>query len=218
MKILHVNYSDSAGGAAVAVNRIHSCLLKSNIKSYLLVKEKLTFGKNIIGPKKNLDIIFTQIKKIIFRKINLFYKTNNFSTHSLSIFPTNFHKTVNNIDADIVHLHWINNEMISIKEIAKITKPIVWTLHDMWPFSGAEHYSYNARYIKGYQVFNRPSFERGLDINRLIWSKKKKYWKFKFDVVCPSQWMFNAAKKSYLFKDKEIHLIPHPLNLKIWKG
>jgi glycosyltransferase involved in cell wall biosynthesis len=217
MKILHVNFSDSVGGAAVAVNRIHSSLLKLNLQSSLLVKEKLSYGKNIIGPKKSLDIIFSQIKKIIFRKINLFYKTNNLSTHSLSIFPTNFHKIINNIDADIVHLHWVNNEMISIKEISKIKKPIVWTFHDMWPFCGAEHYSYNKRYIKGYQVFNRPIFEKGCDINRWIWSKKKKYWNFKFHIVCPSKWMFNAAKKSDLFKNQEIQLIPHPISSRIWR-
>ena len=57
MKILHVNFSDSVGGAAVAVNRIHSSLLKLNLQSSLLVKEKLSSGKNIIGPKKSLDII-----------------------------------------------------------------------------------------------------------------------------------------------------------------
>ena len=67
--------------------------------------------------------------------------------------------------------------MISIKEIAEIKKPIVWTLHDMWAFCGTEHYTLNKRYIKGYTKFNNDSI--GFDIPKLIWLKKYKYLKKK---------------------------------------
>ena len=57
----------------------------------------------------------------------------------------NLKRITKNIDFDLIHLHWIGNEMISIKEISHINKPIVWTMHDMWPFCGGEHFTSNLR-------------------------------------------------------------------------
>ena len=73
-------------------------------------------------------------------------------------------KQIQSINPDLVHLHWINNEMISIEQIGKITKPIVWTLHDMWPYCGAEHYTNDRRFIDGYNKKNKPGYEKGFDI------------------------------------------------------
>ena len=62
--------------------------------------------------------------------------------------------------------------MISIKEISHINKPIVWTMHDMWPFCGGEHFTNNLRNQNNYSSFNRPVNESGLDINKFVWNKK----------------------------------------------
>ena len=59
-------------------------------------------------------------------------------------------KAINESDADIIHLHWFQNEMISVSDLSKIKKPLVWTLHDMWGFCGAEHISYDRRWKEGY--------------------------------------------------------------------
>ena len=63
MKILHINFSDSGGGAAQAVLRLHNELLNKNIESYIFVREKLTNNKNIVGPIKKIDLITINIKK-----------------------------------------------------------------------------------------------------------------------------------------------------------
>ena len=70
-------------------------------------------------------------------------------------------------------MHWINNEFISIKEIGKINIPIVWTFYDMWPFCGAEHYTFEKRYINGYENSNKPIENNGVDLNKIIWEQKK---------------------------------------------
>ena len=49
---------------------------------------------------------------------------------------TNIHKKINKSNYDLINLHWVQGEFISIESIGKITKPIVWTLHDTWAFSG----------------------------------------------------------------------------------
>ena len=69
------------------------------------------------------------------------FNTHNDITHSISIFQSPWIDYINKSDVDIVHLHWVQNEMLSVADIGKIKKPIVWTLHDMWAFCGAEHLS-----------------------------------------------------------------------------
>ena len=84
--------------------------------------------------------------------------------HSFNWFPSLLDREINKSDNDIVNLHWIQNEMISIESISRIKKPIVWTFHDAWAFCGTEHYPNGLeddRYIKGYKKNNRPSNESG---------------------------------------------------------
>lgn len=131
MKILHVNFSDSGGGAAQAVLRLHNELLNKNIESYIFVREKLTNNKNIVGPIKKIDLIKINIKKKISRNLKFFFKTTNTNTHSLNLISSGIIDQINEFKPDYVNLHWIGNETISIKEISKIKSKIVWTLHDM---------------------------------------------------------------------------------------
>jgi hypothetical protein len=173
MKILHINYSDQVGGAATSVMRLHKSLLKKNIKSFLLVKEKTTQEKNIIYKKSTISLIIDLIKKALLRNIRKLSKSKNNSTFSMNLLNGISANKINLIKPDIVNLHWISNEMISLREIMKINSPIVWTLVDMWLFCGGEHYSDEKRYLQGYLKSNRRKNEGGLDLNRYIWNKKK---------------------------------------------
>ena len=79
--------------------------------------------------------------------------------------------------------------MLSISDIARIRKPIVWTLHDMWAFSGAEHLAWDNRWQEGYRRDNRPAHESGFDLNRWVWQRKWKHWSRPLQIVsaggCP---------------------------------
>ena len=99
----------------------------------------------------------------------------------LSILSSNWFKKINSSDADIIHLHWIQGEMISIDEISKIEKPVVWSFLDMWPFSGTEHYTYNNRFVDGYSFNNVSENEfKFFDINRWRWRRKLEVFKKTF--------------------------------------
>ena len=217
MKILHVNFSDSEGGAAQAVLRFHLLLNNEEINTHLLVNEKKTNFINIIGPNKTLDIFKINLKRTISRNLKFFFKTENKNTHSINLIPSGIHNKINKINPDWVHLHWIGNEMISIKEISKIKSKIVWTMHDMWPFCGAEHYTLDNRYSEGYKKNNRPKYEKKFDLNKYVWGKKIKYFKNINKIICTSEWMFERVKKSVLFKDKDIKLIPLTIDQNFWK-
>ena len=147
MKILHINYHQTQGGASVAVNRLVKALNSNNVESELLVNEKRVNDKYVTPQFKNLfSLYFHKIKKVSSIYLKNLLGANDIYKDSISIFPSRLHKTINNSKADIINLHWICNEMISLKEINKINKPIVWTLLDMWPFAGSTHYTENDFY------------------------------------------------------------------------
>lgn len=217
MKILHLNYYDINGGAAIAMHRLHTLLKKNNMNSKILVFSKKITSDDIIQVSNKINIFSNYIKRKISFKLTKFQKIYSKSTHSLNIFNSGLVNKIEKLNPDILHLHWINNELISIKEIGKIKIPIVWTFYDMWPFCGAEHYTFEKRHITGYNNFNKPLENKGLDLNKVIWQKKNNYWKNnKFNIVCLSSWLSKEAKKSYLFKNNEIITIPPPIDFSNW--
>ena len=217
MKIVHVNYSDSQGGAAIAVKRIHDLMLKNNINSNVVVSERILDNDKIFSNNKNSKGIDSTFRKALSRQLKYIFKTNNKFTHSLNLVPSNLINLINSLNPDYVNLHWIGNETISISNIENLKAKIIWTLHDMWPFCGAEHYAINERFVNGYNKNNRPDDEKGIDVNRYIWKKKLKHFKKIEKIICTSKWMYDNAKKSYLFKNKNITEIPLAIDSNFWK-
>lgn len=217
MKVLHIGYSDKLGGAAIAMMRLHSSLRSIGLDSNVLVGEKLTEDKYVIGPKTYREKLFNEFKIKIARQKKYFYGHNGKYSHSLNLLGGNLLSKINNINPDIINLHWINNELISIKEISKLKIPIVWTFNDMWPMCGGEHYSEDDRNKLGYDKVQKRPDEKGFDINKFIWKQKKKYWKINIKhIVCISNWLKIKAKNSDLFKEKLISFVPCALNTQDW--
>ena len=124
---------------------------------------------------------------------------------------------VNKSDADIIHLHWVQHEMLSIADIAKIEKPIVWTLHDMWAFCGAEHLAQDDRWRLGYSKNDNSNSKFGFDINRWTWLRKLKHWQKPMHVVTPSNWLANCVRESKLMENWPVSVVPNLLNTDYWK-
>jgi glycosyltransferase involved in cell wall biosynthesis len=114
----------------------------------------------------------------------------------------------------VVNLHWITGGLLSIEEIGKIRKPLIWSLYDMWPFCGTEHYGVDhndARWRTGYTRSNRPSTEHGLDIDRNAWKRKREHWRAA-PVVPASTWLAASVQSSALMRDWPITRIPHVID------
>ena len=217
MKILHLNYSDQIGGAAVSVMRLHKSLLKKKIKSNLLVSEKTTNEINVLCESTTLSKMYDLLKKAILRNISRFAISEENQTFSMNFLKGISSKKINLISPDVLNLHWISNEMISLKDISKINVPIVWTIVDMWLFCGGEHWTSEERYVEGYKKSNRQNNVNFLDLNRLVWVKKKKYIKNNIKIVCISNWLAEKARKSSLLKEFDIRVIHCPIDTNIWK-
>ena len=128
MKVIHFNYSDINGGAARATYRIHHALRENNIDSRLWVNKASSGDWTVEEPISKLEKILVELgPRIINNSLVKMLKTGNQIIHSPSVFPSKWVSRINSSDADIIHLHWIQGEMLSIANIAKIKKPIVWT-------------------------------------------------------------------------------------------
>lgn len=222
MKVLHVSFGDLyGGGASRAAYRIHRGLLDIGVDSRMRVSVKRIGDYTVIGPETKLGKLLAKFRPRVGALLLKLQKTSNLALHSVNILPTGLHRIINKMNVDVVNLHWINAEMISITEIAKIDIPIVWTLHDMWPFCGAEHYgdlNSNIRYKEGYSPKNRLKEHGSFDIDRSVWKRKMKHWKHKrFRIVTPSQWLADCARESLLLRHQKIEVIPNGLDLQKYK-
>ena len=217
MKVIHLSYNDISDGAARAAYRIHKSLQYSNIDSSMMVIEKKSDDFSVINSTKKFNRILNKTRPYLSRILVKTLKTQNPIIHSPQILPSDLISKINNSDTDIINLHWIQNEMLSVKDIIKIKKPIVWTLHDMWAFCGAEHYTEDNRWHEGYYSYNRPSYESGFDLNKWTWQRKFKYWKKPLHIVTPSRWLSACVSKSKLMKNWPVSIIPYPIDKLKWK-
>ena len=217
MKILHISQSDLVGGAARAAFRLHKALQDIGVESEMYVSKKLSGDSTVTGPKSDLEKLSNLLKQGVAKLVMRTLRSSNKVLHSPSLFRSRWVRRINMSDADIVNLHWVGGEMLSVADISRIKKPLVWTLHDMWPICGAEHYAHDGRWREGYNFRNRPRLERGFDINRLSWRRKKHHWLEPFQLVAPSRWMMDCISQSKLMGHWSAQQVPLPLDLETWK-
>jgi len=216
MKVLLVNFSDAGGGAAKAAYRLHEALLARGVDSRMLVRYSSTGDHRVMAPSAKFSRFVILFRSYVGRFFSLFIRTTNDSPHSVAILPSGLVREINAADIDVVHLHWVQGEMLSIEDIGKINKPLVWTLHDMWAFSGAEHISDHQRPYEGYSPTNRLGNEHGLDVNRWIWNRKKRAWRRPINIVTPSNWLAEKVSRSVLMGSWPLTVIPNALDLSFW--
>lgn len=213
MKVLHVMFT-VYGGAGIAARRIHEAVKGSGISSelaYFKPYSRRHSGISWLAKKWN------GAQNIVLQRF--------INSDSLNVVPTRMLDKINESDADVVNLHWINAELISIEQVGQIRKPVVWSCHDMWPFCGAEHYSTESRYRTGYTPDNfRPGeghvsrLLRRRDVNRWVFLRKQKAWReLRFHIVCASEWLAECARGSVLFRDLPVSAIPYSVDLDVFR-
>ena len=227
MKILLLNTDDFTGGAAIACRRLLKALnTKTKVQASMLVQESKSGESNIV----QLNHSWLSKKKAFLRFVaeRLFYlpfeKTKELRfAFNPAKFGMNLSENHTIKSADILHLHWINFGFLSVKSIGKLAKtqkPIVWTLHDMWAFTGGCHHSGEC---KNYQKScgNCERFIKNpspTDLSNQIWEgKSKAYPALNLTIVTCSKWLGNRAKKSSLFKNLRVETIPNPIDTSLFQ-
>lgn len=217
-KVLIVSTSDVSGGASVAAVRLAEALNNNGVEARMLVRERLTdkpFVTQMAGRWQQKWNFLWERLRIFFS--NLFSRKNLF-TVSIANTGQDITSTRAFRDADIIHLHWINQGMLSldnIQSILKSGKPVVWTMHDMWQLTAICHYAHECRRFTescGRCPFLR--FPHVGDLSSKVFKKKESMLHdAQIQFVAVSKWLQGEAQASTLLKGRDIRVVPNVLSL-----
>lgn len=226
MKITILSTFDNFGGAAIAASRLNKSLDDNGLSSKMLVQDKKGNLVNIESIAQNwFQKKLALLRFALDRYQFAFYEKNKevrfiFSQAKIGIDVHN-HQLIQK--SDIIHLHWINFGFLSLNSLEKLfntKKPIVWTLHDMWAFTGGCHYArectnYEKNCGNCVQFLKNPSEN---DLSHQVWRRKMEIFSnANITVVTCSEWLAQKARESSLLKDKTIISIPNPIDTDVFR-
>lgn len=223
MKVTLINTSDAGGGASVACTRLLVALKLQGVDARLLVQHKKTNNSAVTGIVKDaaskLKARFSFFAERI--PFMLFHEKDRSVRFAFS--PANAGTSIADNalikDADILHLHWTNSGFLSVNDLTELIntgKPVVWTLHDMWAFTGGCHYSGTCTRFEqecGNCPFLRDAGEG--DLSRKGWLRKAAMYAHAKNItfVACSNWLAGVADKSSLIKKLPVQAIPNPIDV-----
>lgn len=219
MNPLLINTFDNQGGAAIATYRLHIGLRSIGVNSKLLVQNKKTDDKYVIGPITNQQKVFAILRPYLDRFLANRYHNKEKVLFSSAWLPERLASTVEKINPDLIHLFWVNGGMLRIETLKKFKQPIIWTLHDMWPFTGGCHYDDECGKFQQ-ACGNCPVLhsDTELDLSQRVLARKQKSWDgLPIVVVATSHWLAEMARSSTLFKDQRIEVIPNGIDTERYK-
>ena len=219
MKILHISTKDFGGGAARAANRLHQSLKETNINSQMLVQTKASDDRTIIAPQTLVEKGLAKFGGIVDNIPPKFYLRHGQISFSTQWLPDAIYPKIAKLNPSLINLHWIKDSHLRIETLARLKLPIVWTLHDMWAFTGGCHYDRECgRYVESCGACPQLKSDRNWDLSRWIWQRKSKAWKnINLTIVTPSKWLAQCASSSSLFRNLRIETIPNGLDLQRYK-
>ena len=223
MRVLIVNTSEKTGGAAVAANRLKDALNNSGVKAKMLVRDKLTDDITVVGLSHPLRNQFY----FLWERWYVFWYSHFSRKHLFEIDIANAGVDITQLpefkEADIIHLSWINQGMLSLKGIRKILdsgKPVVWTMHDIWPATGICHITLNCQRYQSYCGNCRllPNGGSSHDLSYQVLHHKKEVLKRgNISFVTCSKWLEKEARKSAILSNQLIQTIPNPIDTHVFR-
>ncbi|MBR1880315.1 MAG: glycosyltransferase family 4 protein [Prevotella sp.] len=222
MRVLIVNTSERTGGAAVAASRLMEALNNNGVKAKMLVRDKETDRLTVaaVPGQKWMQFYFLWERFVVWLRLHFNRK------HLFEVDIANCGADVTQLpefqEADVVHLHWINQGMLSLKGIRKILntgKPVVWTMHDIWPATAICHLTLDCRNFETQCAHCRllPGSGSTNDLSTQIWKRKQQMLNDRqITFVTCSQWLAGEAQKSALLKGQRVVSIPNPIDTHIY--
>ncbi len=225
MKVLHLSTADANGGAARGAYWMHKALCNAGVDSHMLVADKFTSDPTVTGAS---DITGSQkVAKGIRQTFEYWplkrYKNKRPGPFSPAIYPSNIAAQVEAIDPDIIDLHWVAGGLLRSQDLQRFqrTRPrhLVWTLRDMWAFTGGCHYSGDCTaYESGCGRCPLLGSNKGADLSAKVWQRKQAAWKdLDITVVPLSHWLADCARQSKLFAHQRIQVIPNAIDEDVYR-
>ena len=227
MKVLSVNTNDSHGGAARAAMRIMQGAQLHEVENLMLVKEKHARDTAVVPLQQFLphnklyrivDWVAQKLKNKYYQLLWCPYRKTKENVFMSDSRGTRLGGALQELDYDVLHLHWINKRFIKLQNLPK-DKPIVWTLHDSWPFCGVCHYFLDC---KKFQMHcgDCPMLHSGKEKDlayRIFEEKLRAYKDLNLHIVTPSRWLGECAKQSALFGRFPVTVIPNCLETDVYR-
>ena len=219
MKVLLVSNYDIKGGAARATYRLHEGLQSIAVNSQILVNYKCSNDENVRLMPSKLGEKFKSLRPKLNRLPLKLYPKLGQVIFSPQWVPDSLASEVAKINPDVINLHWVCEGYMQIETLAKFNKPVVWTLHDMWAFTGGCHYSENCDgYMNSCGACPQLHSTKDTDISRWIWQRKAQAWQnLALTLVTPSNWLAQCAKSSSLFNKYPVKVIANGLDPEVYK-
>lgn len=224
-KILHINYSDSKSGAAIAAKRHCEAMIKAGYEVRMLVARKSGNEKYIYqatsSPLKSfLYKLTVKASKLFVNSILKPYASFSYPIFSIRISKHSLVKW-----ADVIYIHWVAGGMMNEKEIERILKtgkPVRWFMHDMNPITGGCHHALSCKkYLSTCsncpQLDNRINF---IDFAKLQYLRRERIFSkyHNLEAYTPSKWLGECVTKSGLWKNKKVVVFPNVIDLNIFKS
>ena len=217
MKVLLVNTKEGAGGAGIAARRLMHALQHNGHEAQMMVRLRETDDPAVLS----LPSAMWGRTCFVMERLGIVLRNRGSRQRLFAIDPatwgTDLRRTEAFRQADVVHLHWINQGMLSLKGLGQLLeteKRIVWTLHDMWPFTGICHHADTCRrWLEGCgncRLLQAPSAH---DLSYETFCRKRDaYARGRLRIVTCSDWLADLARQSPLLAGCDIQSIPNPLD------
>lgn len=207
---MHLVGGELAGGAARGAYWLHKGLLGLGVDSRVLTNSRETYSDETVTSiatnkkRKVLALARNQADS----SLRSMYRRRQQLIFSTGFFGHDFTRARSYAEADIVHLHWICGGMVNTSHLAKVDKPLIWTMRDMWPMTGGCHYSMDCEaYKSGCGKCPQLRSKRSKDLSRFVLRRKGRYVPKTTRLVGISHWLSDCARSSTLFRDHDVRTI-----------
>jgi glycosyltransferase involved in cell wall biosynthesis len=218
-RVLHLCTSDVRGGAARGAYWLHSALRERGVDSRMLVGRKYSSDRNVSTPGGALAPITERVRdRLDALPLRRYAKTDE-SYWTVGWVPRHIKKSVESLDPDVIHLHWIGGGFLPVSALAGLGRPLVWTLRDMWAFTGGCHYSGTChRFEVACGACPQLNSGKEHDLSRIVRRRKERAWvNLDLTLVPISRWLAECVRQSGLFPGRPIEIIPNGLDTRVFR-
>jgi len=213
--VLLLSYSAQTGGAGRAAHRLLRGLSEYDIEARMLVIDRAPGDPQVIGPASRARGLEQALRGLLDRAPLIVAPQRTGAMFSPAWAPDGIAPQVRRLAPDLVHLHWVAGGMLRIESLARLGRPLIWTMHDMWTFTGGCHYDDGCgRYVEACGRCPVLRSSRQADLSRWVMRRKRRAWRgLPITLVAPSRWLADRARASSLFRDRPVRVIPNGLDL-----
>ena len=210
--------TEAMGGADRAAIRLFDALAATpDLDASMVVRRSTGNRVDVRVVRPHLERLVGAVRSRSDRLVSRAHRPSDGVFRSVNVWPT---RLARHLEGDVVNLHWFGSGAMSIADVGRIDAPVVVTMHDMWPFAGASHYTAEDPSAP-WRSWARSSGARarallGRDLDAWTHMRKLDRWG-PMVAVAPSRWLCQLAAESSLMSGWSLHVVPNTLDLSCFR-